>query len=73
MKDRKNVQIILLEILIWFWFKFFLSMFLSEISDMKISYHCISCKKEFNDLESANIHVKSTKHEIIEETPGYWI
>jgi len=24
-------------------------------------------------MESANIHVKSTKHEVIEETQGYWI
>ena len=45
-------------------------MFLSEISD---AYHCLSYEKDFNDMESANVHVKSTKHEIIEETPGYWI
>jgi len=37
------------------------------ISNVKISYHCISCKKGFNDMESANDHVRSTNHEIMEK------
>jgi len=44
-----------------------------QVKNMKISYHCISCKKDFNDMESASVHVKSTNHEIIEEKRGSWI
>jgi hypothetical protein len=44
-----------------------------QMYNVKISYHCISGKKEFNDMEPASIHVKSTKHEIMEEKPGSWI
>jgi len=39
---------------------------------VKISYHCVSCKENF-DIEAANNHVKSTNHEIIEEKRGDWI
>ena len=44
-----------------------------QLNDVKISYHCISCKKEFNDMKSASDHVRSTNHEIIEEKRGDWI
>lgn len=42
-----------------------------QMHNVKISYYCISCKKEFKDMESASIHVKST-NEITEEKPGSW-
>jgi hypothetical protein len=35
-------------------------------SDMKISYHCNPCDKEFIDKEMAKDHKASTGHEIIE-------
>jgi hypothetical protein len=38
---------------------------------VKISYHCISCKREFSDMKSAGDHVKSTHHEITEELTIY--
>jgi len=41
--------------------------------NMRISYHCVSCNKKFDDMDSANVHVKSTKHEIMEMKSGYWI
>jgi len=40
---------------------------------MRIAYHCLSCDKDFNDMESANVHVKSTKHVIFEKKPGNWV
>jgi len=40
---------------------------------MTIAYHCLSCDKDFNDMESANFHVKSTRHEIMEKKPEYWV
>jgi len=40
---------------------------------MTIAYHCLSCDKDFNDMESANIHAKSTRHEIMEKKPEYWV
>jgi DNA-directed RNA polymerase subunit RPC12/RpoP len=46
---------------------------MAQILMVKVSYHCISCKKEFNDMESASDHVRSTNHEIMEEKPGSWI
>jgi ABC-type protease/lipase transport system fused ATPase/permease subunit len=36
--------------------------------DMKISYHCNPCDKEFIDKEMAMDHKASTGHEIIERT-----
>jgi len=46
---------------------------IAQVLIVKISYHCISCKKEFNSMESASDHVRSTNHEIMEEKPGSWI
>jgi len=46
--------------------------FIEQQQTVKISYHCVSCKKEFN-MESASNHVKLTKHEIMEEKSGSWI
>ena len=54
---------------------FFIHILFKDVAQsqiVKISYLCVSCKKEFN-LESASNHVKSTDHVIIEETPGSWI
>ena len=59
-------------IFILFLSKFFLK-FIVQLWIVKISYHCISCKKEFNNMESASDHVRSTNHEIMEEKPGDWI
>jgi len=34
---------------------------------MRISYHCLSCDKDFKDMDSAYVHVKSTNHELFEK------
>ena len=41
------------------------------LHDMKIIYHCFSCKKDFVDIDLAKEHSKSLHHELAEETkPG---
>jgi hypothetical protein len=41
------------------------------LRDMKIVYHCFSCKKDFGDIDLAKEHSKSLHHELAEETkPG---
>jgi hypothetical protein len=34
---------------------------------MKIIYHCLSCKKDFVDIDLAKEHSKSLHHELAEE------
>jgi len=36
-------------------------------NDMKIVYHCFSCKKDFVDIDLAKEHSKSLHHELVEE------
>ena len=36
--------------------------------NMKIVYHCFSCKKDFVDIDLAKEHSKSSHHELAEET-----
>jgi DNA-directed RNA polymerase subunit RPC12/RpoP len=40
------------------------------IYDVKIVYHCFSCKKNFADIELAKEHSKSLCHEVTEEIQG---
>ena len=40
----------------------------SSDDNMKISYHCNQCDKEFIDKEMAMEHKASTRHEIIQRT-----
>jgi DNA-directed RNA polymerase subunit RPC12/RpoP len=36
--------------------------------DLKVVYHCFSCKKDFVDIDLAKEHSKSLRHEVTEET-----
>ena len=38
------------------------------LHDMKIVYHCFSCKKDFVDIDVAKEHSKSLHHELTEKT-----
>ena len=38
------------------------------LHDLKIIYHCFSCKKDFADIDLAKEHSKSLHHELAEET-----
>ena len=38
------------------------------LHDLKIIYHCFSCKKDFADIDLAKEHSKSLRHELAEET-----
>ena len=39
-----------------------------KLYNMKIIYHCFSCKKDFVDINLAKEHSKSLHHELGEET-----
>ena len=38
---------------------------------MKVTYHCVPCKKEFIDMQLAKEHVDLTGHEIMEKPMGF--
>ena len=38
------------------------------LHDLKIIYHCFSCKKDIVDIDLAKEHSKSLHHELVEET-----
>ena len=38
------------------------------LHDMKIIYHCFSCKEDFVDIDLAKEHSQSLHHELAEET-----
>jgi DNA-directed RNA polymerase subunit RPC12/RpoP len=46
--------------------RIFMAFRVHSSDDMKISYHCNQCDKEFIDKEMAMDHKASTRHEIIE-------
>jgi hypothetical protein len=48
--------------------RIFMTFRVHRSDDMKISYHCNQCDKEFIDKEMAMDHKASTRHEIIERT-----
>ena len=48
--------------------RIFMAFRVHSSDDMKISYHCNPCDKEFIDKEMAMEHKASTGHEIIERT-----
>lgn len=37
-----------------------------QFSNMRVTYHCLPCKKEFIDLHMAKKHSDSTGHEFME-------
>ena len=38
------------------------------LEDLKVVYHCFSCKEEFLDIDLAKEHSKSLDHEVVEVT-----